>query len=233
MEAQRPYWENSDYAEDEEEEGYVPDEELFAAAQLPPPPPLPPTSRLTPMDEELQHRLPSRPIMAYHLGRERYAVLSKFMGQPKLHIREFGTNAMTGVKYPTPKGVALDHVQTRSLMSYINDIRSSVHAPDAMESSWHLGRLVFGSFNPEFGQRLDLRHFFVPENEKRLQATRKGISLNRAEMDILTVVLLEKAETVWPALRTFNVACFVQHTEHNDEERAKQQCEYCAPLMNI
>lgn len=233
MGGQLPYWENSDFAEDEEEEGYVPDEELMAAAQLPVPPPLPPVSQLESAGDIMKAINPVPPTLAYHLGRDRYVTLSSFQGKTKLHVREYGTNQLTLRKFATTKGVCLDAVQLRSFSHHVDDIRASLHNTGATEANWHLGRMVFASFCPEFGQTIDLRNFFVPRNEHRLQASKKGVSLNKYEFDNLALIVTTKVESVWPAFRQYPTPCFIQHAEFNDEERAKQQCEYCSPLMNI
>lgn len=232
--AEAPHQGGRDTHEDEEEgeEEYVPDEELLAADQLPPPPPLPSVQQLEPAEQILTPSLQSRPHLAYRLGRNRYLVLCSFQGAVKLHIREFGTNQITSRLFPTTKGVSLDHVQVRTLMHHIGGMRERVHNEEiAREANWHLGKLVFATFNPEFGANLDLRNFFVPE--KRLQATKKGVSLRKSEVDNLTTILSFKVEEVWPSLQNFSTPCFIEHFEHNDEERAKAQCAYCSPLLNI
>ena len=220
-------------AQEEEEEDYVPDEELLAAEeQIPQPPPLPLDSTLESAEDDLAACLHGRPPLARHLGRGKYAVLSSFQGVLKLHIREFGTNNLTLKKFPTSKGVCLDHVQVRALIHHAADIRTRVHNPGmSLGANWHLGRLIFASFNPEFGCTIDLRHFFVPES--RLQATRKGISLNKRELDNLISLLTPMLESRWPSLQVQNQPCFVEHEQHNDEERAKAQCPYCSPLIGL
>ena len=227
MEAQHPYW---------EDENFVGDDEMIAAAdqQPPPPPALPSDSVLEAAEAELAQSLHGRPTLAVHLGRSKYVVITTFQGQMKLHVREFGTNKFSEKKFPTSRGVCMDHVQVRALIAHMNDLRSRVHAPNiAEEANWHLGKLVFAAFNPDFGPNLDLRHYFVPDHEKRLQATRKGISLNKREVDHLALVLSSRVEAVWPELQQYSTPCWEDHAEHNDEERAKRQCPYCSPLMNI
>lgn len=235
IQAQAPHQNGQDIHEDEEEgdeEGYVPDDELLAADQLPPPPPLPNVEELQSAEQILTYCLHGRPHLAYCLGRNRYLVLSSFQGAIKLHIREFGTNQITSRLFPTTKGVSLDHVQVRTLIHHTASMRERVHNEQiAREANWHLGKLVFASFNPEFGATLDLRNFFVPEN--RLQATKKGVSLRKGELDNLASILSCKLEEVWPSLQNFSTPCFIEHCEHNDEERAKSQCAYCAPLLKI
>ena len=73
----------------------------------------------------------------------------------------------------------------------------------------------------------------MPDGENKLHATRRGNTLNQQEVDMLTRVLDEALAGAWPAFQTFNIPCFVQHTENNDGERAKRQCPYCKPLMDI
>lgn len=218
----------------DEDDAYVPDDELIAACELPAPPPLPSDTDLESAADVLAPHLPTRPLMAYHLGRDRYVTLSRFRGGLNFHVREYGTNDLTLAKYPTPKGVCLDHVQVRALIHHIDDVRTRVHHSDiATEANWHLGKLTFVGFNPEYTAIANLRHFFIPENEKRLQATKRGVTLNKHEIDNLARVLTETLEAAWPALQLQTTPCFVDHAEHNDEERAKRQCPYCAPLMDI
>lgn len=232
MEAQRPYWEETDH--EDEEESYVPDDQLMAADELPPPPALPEQNSLRCEVESLATSLPSRPALAYHLGRGRYVTLSHFRQGLTFHVREFGVNGITSKRYPTPKGVCLDHVQVRSLIHYFEEIRTRIHNADiATAANWHLGKLAFASFDPEYQSIINLRHFFIPENENRLQATRRGITLNKTEIDMLAVVLQSKLEPLWPSLANHSKPCFIQHTEHNDEERAKVQCSYCSPLLGL
>lgn len=224
-----------DKDEEEDDENYVGDQELIAAADQQPPqaPALPSDTVLQPAETELAHSLHGRPPLAFHLGRGKYVIISSFQGRMKLHIREFGTNKVTENKFPTPRGVCLDHVQVRSLMAHMSDIRNRAHAPPTIvtETNWHLGKLVFAAINPEFGANVDFRHYFVPE--KRLQATRKGVSLNVRELDHLALVLAQRAEAAWPELQNYLLPCWVDHTSHNDEERAKRQCDYCSPLMDL
>lgn len=207
---------------------------LIAADQLPPPPPLPAQVAVTCEIDNLAPGLPSRPVLAHHLGRGRYVTLSRFMGGWTFHVREYGVNGLTMRRYPTTRGVCLDHVQVRALIHHLEDIRARIHNSDiASEANWHLGKLTFAAFSPDFAAFVNLRHFFVPENENRLQATKRGITLNKNELDMLAVILTTRLENAWPALHQFNNPCFVQHSEHNDEERAKAQCAYCSPLLGL
>lgn len=235
MQGQQPYWELG-LGKEEEEEAYVPDDQLILADQLPPPPPLPDVTTVRCAMDEMAMAGPGRPVLAANLGRGRYVTVAPFQGKLNLHIREFGVNKFTLRRYPTPRGVCLDTVQVRSLLHHLEELRTRVHAPaeqNPTESNWHLGKLRFASFSPDIGPFIDFRTFFVPENEHRLQATLKGITLNSREFDSLAVVLRYKVQAVWPALVKYDTPCFVHHSEQNDEQNAKEACDYCSPLAKM
>lgn len=197
-------------------------------------PPLPPDTVLEHAEKELTASLHGRPPLAFHLGRSRFVFLADFNGETKFHIREFGTNEITRRKFPTGRGVCLDHVQVRNLMHHVTDMRVHSHHPDTTsEANWHVGKLVFASFSPQYAGNIDFRNYFIPKGTNRLQPTRKGIGLNKREMDNLSLVLLSSLEGSWSALRSYPTPCFLDHAEYNDEERAKSQCDYCSPVMNL
>ena len=134
---------------------------------LPQAPPLCPNIALARVEQELGSYSGKSLIAAYHLGRFRYLTLSTFGGKIKVHIRQFPRNPTTKVPFPSENGIHLDHVQARSLVFYLPQIRSVMTLQDrAPTLNWHLGLYTFASINTDYGPTLDLRHFFVSKNEK-------------------------------------------------------------------
>ena len=217
--------------EEVEADDYVPDDQLLAAAQLPAPPHLP-DIQLLPVEDSLTRPLHGRPKMAFELGRGRHVFIASFNGDHNLHVREMKINELTKSKYPTPQGICLDSVQTRSLIHHLPEMRAAVAAGvSSPEMNWHLGKLVFASFNPDYGMAIDLRKFWVTP-EGRLHGTRKGIRLNQGEVDNLAWAM-DVAPSRWHTLANYDVPCFITHEQENDVQRAKEDCPYCSPLIGL
>jgi len=201
-------------------------QDLANVPELPPAPPLPENLDLPRAEPDFCSDPKRSPLLAYHLGRSRYLSLNAFKGNVKVHIRLFPRNRLTNNLYPTVSGVCLDHIQTRSLMHYLGQIRAAMILEDQSPiMNWHLGLFTFASINPTYGLSLDIRHFFVPKNETRLQATRRGIRLSRQEVDNLTWAL-HILEQNWDQLRNYPVPCFEEHS--ND---MTNWCVYCNPSL--
>lgn len=185
-----------------------------------------------------------RPKAMFHVGRNKYAVLSAYGGSLSLHLREYGTNPKNGRLYPTPRGIKLDEHVARSLSSTIDTlVEASSEARETGALPYiqhmaqseavldkHLGSRVHASINMDFGPDIDIRQFWVPEDQDGEEevATRKAIRLSYHEGMNLSWVLKNGLEDKWAAFKAVVRPCWDDHSEEGNQQ-AMLRCHRCNP----
>src|SRR6267154_53892 len=156
-----------------------------------------------------------------------FLVYSRFVDREWVHIREYTT---LGEKtYPTKKGVCLTTSRLKSLTNKLDEIdeqlkQASSSASYKVEQSLyksHLGAGIYASVGSEF-KGVDLRRYWVPEEQMLPIPTRNGIFLSLAQ---------------WNSLKQKIPKLLAAHSELNSAEEcfhANQMgyigCKECMPF---
>jgi len=120
----------------------------------------------------------------------RFLIYSHFADREWVHIREYVT--LREKTYPTKKGVCLTPSRLKSLTNKLDEIdeqlkQASSSASYKVEQSLyksHLGAGIYASVGSEF-KGVDLRRYWVPEEQMLPIPTRNGIFLSLAQWNSL------------------------------------------------
>jgi Transcriptional Coactivator p15 (PC4) len=126
---------------------------------------------------------PNRDISKLKFGCNRFLVHSIFQDSPKIHIREY--ESKSGREYPTKKGICMSVSRLATLYSALPDIEEAVkllRAGSHIQFKTHLGGGIYVSVNSDF-KCVDIRRFFVPNEDSSETATRTGLAIRLGEFD--------------------------------------------------
>lgn len=180
----------------------------------------------------------ARPRFLFAIGRGRHVSLSHFSGRTTMQVREYRRQATTDLLYPTPIGVTLSPETARALMyelphmiTCLQEVEESgeMRGDNATVRTWYLGDRLRATIDVEWGNNINLRHFFVPQGATEEYTTRRGVRLNLAEMQNL-LDAIRAIEGQWPALAAIRVPCYVDHSMQENQE-AILNCPRCTPML--
>ena len=105
----------------------------------------------------------------------RFFVYSHFKGQDFIHIREY---VVIGEKsYPSKKGACFTPIRLKALMNNFAEIDEQLKQQSAGASyKIHLGAGIYAAINGKFNG-VNLRRYWVPENQLSVVPTKNGIFL--------------------------------------------------------
>ncbi len=158
------------------------------------------------------------------IGHLRHVKNTVFQGEKRIDIREY-----TEQKFPTKKGISLTLQNWVDLGDIADDIEEAILAMDrgfTISQKWHIGRNVFVSIDSEFSDKyVDIRRFFLPEGERVIKPTKKGIALLIPQWHKIRDTFQVMANFV-PALNTMQ-ACNLSDSHQN--QQGYIDCNHCTP----
>lgn len=125
------------------------------------------------------------------LGRSIFVVVTKFEGEVYLHIRKYEEQG--DKKFPTKTGTCLTPLRWKTFVDFLPEMENCVNMYDhdeTVEYKRHLGGNWYVSINKGY-PCVDIRKFWLPEQEERVVATRKGIALGFKEFRLLSKLVEE------------------------------------------
>ena len=155
-------------------------------------------------------------------GSNRYITVQRWRGETRIDIREWEGDS------PSKKGVSLTLNRWKMLCYTVPDIRLAIKRIAIGEKDAdlkaHLGGNMYVSVTRGYG-RVDIRQFWLPENEEEIKATRKGIALCLNEWEAL-VSYISDIEKAVPEIMT-TVPCVLAEDHMNQEGMLR--CRECNP----
>lgn len=87
--------------------------------------------------------------------------------------------------HPTKKGITFTLARLKQFTNVIDEIDQAAKKlwtedPELEEKKWHLDGNVIETVNPAYSG-VNIRHFWVPEGQTEVTATRRGLVLKRYE----------------------------------------------------
>ena len=153
-----------------------------------------------------------------HLGSERYAVVNEYKGKTYIHLRQYQKDEESGNCYPTAKGIALTCEQFSNLILKMWKIDESVNKlvkdddnENVKRVEANLGNYVICVVEPKFN-RVDIRKYFVSNENSNLRPTKKGIPLHLTEWLVLRKNL-RKVASYSSELKSLCDGCFIDDNE--------------------
>lgn len=157
----------------------------------------------------------------------RYIQVTEWDGEPRIDIRQWA-KASSGKLYPLKTGVSLTLSRWKMLCMHMDDIeegRKAIHNKNAdVDLQIHLGGNFYASL--KYGYPcVDIRKFWIPDGQEKLQATQKGIALLHPEWDRV-VSYIKDIELALPELAEVT-PCPLREDHQNQE--GMLQCSECNP----
>ncbi len=160
-----------------------------------------------------------KPRYLQHVGKELYLFDSVLNGNTYVHVRELKNERAT----PTRNGVTLTLQRCNELYSIVPEITIRIDQLRRNEPTLyrrHIGGNWFVTMETGFNT-VDIRKFWLPDNETSIRATRKGVSLTFNQFDELKNGL-RTIEGFVPELNRV-VPCYLTGNHHRD------LCRECSP----
>lgn len=109
--------------------------------------------------------------LSFKVGTNRFLTVN----DPRVDLRKWVVSS-----HPTKKGITFTLARWKQFTHLIDEIDQAATKlwaddPELEMKKWHLGGNVFVTVNPEYSV-VDIRHFWVPEGQTELTATRRGLS---------------------------------------------------------
>ena len=169
----------------------------------------------------------TKEIARFALGNNRFAVVCFFMGDLKVHIREY-----SDVGVPLRKGICLTPRRWASLvesMALLDMVVAQSLSDEAMALNprgEHLGGFVYAKASGDY-HTVDIRQYFVPKGETEQVPTKKGIMLRAFEWGSLKRLMPEITQSHQELVDTLPCAKREDHIYPN-----VIHCTECYPIVN-
>ncbi|KAL4231803.1 Transcriptional coactivator [Mactra antiquata] len=164
-------------------------------------------------------------IFEEHLGKDIFVVVNTFQHESLIHIRKYDVD---GDKiFPTKTGACLTLSRWKQFVIQLDEIDTSLKKScnnEDVEYQFHLG----GNWHVSVSRGyycVDIRKFWLPENEKEIVPSRKGIDLGPSEFRELKR-LTGSIEDQLPELAEI-VPCMMREDPQN--QLGALQCSECNP----
>lgn len=87
--------------------------------------------------------------------------------------------------HPAKKGITFILARLKQFTNVIDEVDQAAKKlwtedPELEEKKWHLGGNIIETVNPAYSG-VNIRHFWVPEGQTEVTATRRGLVLKRYE----------------------------------------------------
>jgi hypothetical protein len=161
----------------------------------------------------------------------KFLTTSNFNGIEYVHIREYSQSSEGIYSIPTQKGASFTGERWAVFRRIIPKIDQMIHlAKDEPETTYkaHLGRGIYLEINPEF-RHVDIRSYFMLDDQITVQATKRGICLSFSQWRILTNLIADLHRKK-PYLLSIQ-PCFEQ--VGHQELLNNFDCRECVPFSGI
>lgn len=125
-----------------------------------------------------------------HLGSDCYVAVNIFRGAIQIHIRQFYKSednlcpSKKGVAFTLQRWLKFEDCYTKLDELLEQCFTSSLETKHVID----LGGRIYATVDPSF-RAVDLRHFWIPHDKTKLEATRKGLSLDKTKWNNLKAVI--------------------------------------------
>ncbi|XP_033758273.1 uncharacterized protein LOC117340619 [Pecten maximus] len=177
---------------------------------------------------ESSGRVSGKDICQLDIGNSHYVVANHFQGRHWVHIRvyEKGQNNST---YPTKKGIALDLEKWMKLITWYADaVDDAIKGYDDNRDTdlhLHLGANYFVSVKQGYPV-VNIRRWFLPENEESIKPTRKGITLTFRQWEKVKDSMLVLKDLIGAELDNVR---FCELADDHQNQMGMLQCSNCNP----
>lgn len=167
-------------------------------------------------------------ICQLDIGREVYVVAQTFQGRTYVHVRRYGKRLDGGI-FPTKTGISLDLEKWKKIHELQSDnIDESIR--DYQEGKTihyksHLGDNYFVTLNTGY-PLINIRKWFVPEGQKELVPTRKGIALTFEQWDKLKDSTIVVREFIGEEL---DRVTYCEFSDSHQNQMGFYECRSCCP----
>ncbi|OWF45232.1 Activated RNA polymerase II transcriptional coactivator p15 [Mizuhopecten yessoensis] len=163
------------------------------------------------------------------IGNDHYVVASRFQGRLYIHIRIYEKRP-DNTTYPTKKGITLDLEKWTKLMTwYSDDVDEAIKGYDDetkdTDLKIHLGSNYHVSLNTGYPV-VNIRRWFLSDNEKEIKPTRKGITLTFRQWGKVKDAMTVLKDFIGKELE--NVT-FCEMAEDHQNQMGMLQCSKCNP----
>jgi hypothetical protein len=161
-----------------------------------------------------------------HLGQRCFAVAKSFKGKDYVDIRFFDKRE-NDTYVPTKKGITLTMDQWKRLVTYHIDsvLEKTEEYGDATDVQIHLGSNTYVTLKGDY-KCVNIRKWFMPEDEEELRPTRKGIALNFTIFSMLQEVV----PTINAALGDAYISTeLCEHSDSHNNQMGMLRCKTCNP----
>jgi hypothetical protein len=166
---------------------------------------------------------PTVELRRFEIGTNRFLIHSLYRGDVKIHIRQFDP-------FPSKIGVCFTPLRLAAFRNKLDEIEEGVkllRAGKPVDLKLHVGGLVYVTIQSGYFI-VNIRKYFIPENQIDEIPTRSGIALKLNEWDKLKECLVEllllapEIEAVQPCYSSFDHANVI----------TMMDCEECNPLVS-
>lgn len=138
--------------------------------------------------------------LSFKVGTNRFLTVKPFNNQLRVELRLWVAS-----NHPTKKGITFTLARLKQFTNVIDEIDQAAKKlwtedPELEEKKWHLGGNVIETVNPAYSG-VNIRHFWVPEGQTEVNATRRGLVLKRYEWEKIKTSL-ELVEEAAPELES-------------------------------
>ena len=162
----------------------------------------------------------------FHIGNTRYVKGTFWNNEWNIHVRQYEWSS-AGILFPTKMGIALSLLQWVELLCNLTTIEQTLkdfQEGKTVKLFMHLGSNVYLSVTNSY-RVVDIRKWWIPDNEDELKPTRKGIALTFQEWQSLVNICNQLAEEI-PEIKQTIPCSF--GTDHSNLLSA-MQCRNCCP----
>jgi hypothetical protein len=173
-----------------------------------------------------QHSIKLEPtveLRRFEIGTNRFLIHSLYRGDDKIHIRQFNP-------YPTKIGICFSPLRLAAFRVKLSEIEEGVkllRAGKPVNLKIHIGGLVYVTIQSGYFI-VNIRKYFIPENQIDEIPTRSGIALKLNEWDKLKQCFVEllrltpEIASIQPCYSSFDHANVI----------TMMDCEECNPLVS-
>ena len=170
----------------------------------------------------------TKEMIRYEIGCGKYVVVTSYKNEVLTHIRHFDLSMNGSKMFPTKRGIVLRPRGFANLVQLKDDITNALVtavADVSVKMHKHIANGVYVSVSTDYAI-VNLRSYFLPENSKEPQPTRRGICLTMSEwLNFLSVIDLMCAE-----VKELKDATPSLCEDDHENQMSFYNCSYCNPF---
>lgn len=166
--------------------------------------------------------------MKIKVGIGKFVTMTPYQGLYNCHVRYYDIDPLTGKQYPTRKGILMAPTDFANMMKLLPKIKMEMEKKGGQEGEVNRVHVSSGIYaTTKMGKTIvDFRHFFLPADSEIPVPTKRGIFLNKVEMQEMEMAF-DSIRARYPEFD--NAQSNVCDGNHFEPDNGVN-CKYCHPF---